>query len=238
MKILLTNDDGHSSKSIHDIRKKLEKNGHEVYLVAPKHNNSGVSMAISLSQGVSVQQISQHEYIVDGTPADCVIFAIERVFKDEQIDLVVSGVNLGANIGYETFYSGTVGAARIAHVHKINALAASYNSFVATESELEICSDYVVQMVESYFKNLNVLDYFLNMNIPAPAKPNLDFEFCKLGKRTYENQLQYGDSEHKNIINFTYSGTVIEDNEIGTDSNVILNGKIAISKLNGFHVMI
>lgn len=237
MNILLTNDDGYQSPSIHRIKERLRLEGHEVYLVAPKYNNSGVSMAISLKNGVTVEAVDQYEYIVEGTPADCIIFAVEKVIKNRAIDLVISGVNNGANIGYETFYSGTVGAARLAHVNGMNALAISYNHFTPSDAEVELCVNYVVDLVNKYYENQDFMPYYLNVNIPYPVKENLDYEFSKLGKRTYENQLQDHPECPEHIIKFYYSGTVIEDDEPGTDSHTIANGKIAITKLNGLQMV-
>ena len=109
MNILLTNDDGYRAIGITELHKALAKT-HSVYLVAPKRNCSGMSSAISLMADIEVEEIDENIYSVAGTPADCSYLGLLSIIS-EPIDLIVSGINLGANLGEDIFYSGTVGAA-------------------------------------------------------------------------------------------------------------------------------
>ena len=109
MKILLTNDDGYDAVNIKKFFKYLSKE-HDVWIVAPKNNCSGMSSAISFLKETKIEKISDRIYAVDGTPADCVYFGMLSIIEDG-VDMVVSGINHGANIGTDVIYSGTVGAA-------------------------------------------------------------------------------------------------------------------------------
>ena len=109
MKILLTNDDGYLAENIRCLYKELKKN-HEVWIVAPKNNCSGMSAAISYLNEIEVTKIDENIYAVDGTPADCSYLGLLSIV-DFEFDIVISGINHGANIGNDVLYSGTVGAA-------------------------------------------------------------------------------------------------------------------------------
>ena len=109
MKILLTNDDGYDAVNIKSLHKELSKN-HEVWMIAPKNNCSGMSAAISYLSEIEVTKIEDRIYAVDGTPADCTYLGLLSIV-DFEFDIVISGINHGANIGNDVLYSGTVGAA-------------------------------------------------------------------------------------------------------------------------------
>ena len=109
MNILLTNDDGYQAAGITELHKSLSKE-HTVYLVAPEGNCSGMSAAISLRKEIEVKEISKNVYSVCGTPADCSYLGLLSIIS-EPIEMILSGINLGANLGEDIFYSGTVGAA-------------------------------------------------------------------------------------------------------------------------------
>ena len=109
MNILLTNDDGYDASGITELYKSLSID-HNVYLIAPQDNCSGMSAAISLRKEIEVKELSKNIFSVSGTPADCSYLGLLSVIP-EKIEMIVSGINLGANLGEDIFYSGTVGAA-------------------------------------------------------------------------------------------------------------------------------
>ena len=109
MKILLTNDDGYEAENIKNLYEKLSQD-HEVWIIAPKDNCSGMSAAISYLKEIPVDKISDRVYAVDGTPAYCSYLGLLSIV-DFEFDIVISGINHGANIGNDVLYSGTVGAA-------------------------------------------------------------------------------------------------------------------------------
>lgn len=109
MNILLTNDDGYTAVGIEELSSALGVSNN-IFLVAPKTNCSGMSAAISLHKEIEVEEIAKNTYAVSGTPADCSYLGLLSIIS-EPIDMIVSGINLGANLGEDVFYSGTVGAA-------------------------------------------------------------------------------------------------------------------------------
>ncbi|MDH3852266.1 MAG: 5'/3'-nucleotidase SurE, partial [Deltaproteobacteria bacterium] len=131
MRILLTNDDGIYAKGIEVLHEQLSKD-HDVVVVAPETEQSAVGHAITLTDPLRVKSISRNGaffgYAVKGTPADCVKLAINELMKPPP-DLVVSGINLGANVGINVIYSGTVSAATEGTILGIPAIAVSINTF-------------------------------------------------------------------------------------------------------------
>jgi 5'-nucleotidase len=128
MRILITNDDGIHSEGLriaegiaHEI---LGESEGEVYVVAPASEQSGVSHAISYHRPVNYAKISDRRYVVEGTPADCVIIGVTS-FMDEKPDLILSGVNFGHNIAEDVIYSGTVGGAIQGTLQGIRSIALS-----------------------------------------------------------------------------------------------------------------
>jgi 5'-nucleotidase len=127
MKILLTNDDGYKAPNIQSLFKKLSKE-HDVWIIAPENNCSGMSAAISFLKETEIRQVEDRVFAVDGTPADCTYFGLLGIV-DFEFDMVVSGINHGANIGTDVIYSGTVGAAVGGRKLKYPPLALSVASY-------------------------------------------------------------------------------------------------------------
>jgi 5'/3'-nucleotidase SurE len=122
--ILLTNDDGLGAPGIRAMHEALAAAGHRVSVVAPSGNRSGIGVALTMEGTLTYRELSPGVVSVDGTPADCVRLAL-KVLLDEPVDLVVSGVNFGQNVGDSTASSGTVGAAVTASGLGVPAVAVS-----------------------------------------------------------------------------------------------------------------
>lgn len=124
-RILLVNDDGIDAQGIKILKNVAQKLAHEVWVVAPIIDQSGVSCSVSLKAPFRVAKRSHTEYAVYGTPADCMLFALKHLMTDQLPDLVLSGINNGSNVGFETILSGTVGAAMMAMTLGVPAMALS-----------------------------------------------------------------------------------------------------------------
>jgi 5'/3'-nucleotidase SurE len=121
--ILLTNDDGFYSKGITALKSELEKE-HRVWIVAPDREQSAISMALTLNHPLRINQVGENVYAVNGTTADCVNIALQKILPGKP-DFVVSGMNLGENLSEDIFFSGTVGGAFSGHLYGIPSLAVS-----------------------------------------------------------------------------------------------------------------
>jgi 5'-nucleotidase len=179
MRILLTNDDSINSPGITLLAAALRKAGHRVFVVAPEANQSGVSNAIRFLDGPSMlTQIGEDTWSCGGTPADCVIIALKGgipelcVIDGESrkrkqpppIDLIISGINQGANLGTDIVYSGTAAAARQGAFFQIPSLALSLLHH-GDEWNWDMAVSFAVERLDemaSYWKP----DSFINVNIP------------------------------------------------------------------------
>jgi 5'-nucleotidase len=182
MNILICNDDGYQAPGIAALYDALRDLG-RVEVVAPEHNNSAKSNALTLNAPLYVHQAPNGYRYVTGTPADCVHIALTGLL-DWRPDLVVSGINNGANMGDDTIYSGTVGAAMEGYLMGIPAIA-----FSQTEKgwkHLDAAARKARQLVEDVTR-LGLLQgpaFLLNVNIPCLPDAELkSVQVCRLGRR-------------------------------------------------------
>jgi 5'-nucleotidase len=111
MRILLTNDDGIDAPGLHAMRQIAAELSDDVWVVAPEVNKSGAGHSLSLNEPLRMREVSERAYAVRGTPTDCVIMGVRHVLADRKPDLVLSGVNRGANLAEDVTYSGTIAGA-------------------------------------------------------------------------------------------------------------------------------
>ncbi|MFH0975842.1 MAG: 5'/3'-nucleotidase SurE [Spirochaetota bacterium] len=184
MNILLTNDDGVHAKGINTLFDILSEK-HHVFIIAPTEEKSGSSTAISFIDNFKVIHISENKYAVPGFPADCVNMGL-RGDIIPKVDLVISGINHGSNLGDDVHFSGTVGGARVAHVYGISGIAISLNR--KGESEYFVDAS---RFLLNYIQDTVVLNngsYLLNINYPdLPSNKIQGVKYSSLGKRKYND---------------------------------------------------
>jgi len=160
--VLLTNDDGYRAPGLRALAAELRECA-DVKIIAPSWERSGAAQSLTLRQPILCHRISENEWAIDGTPADCVIVALHKLLED-QPEIVISGINHGANLGENVYYSGTVGAAREAVIHHVPALAVSLCSkrlnadFVPTARLARNTAELILneKLPEQIFLNINV----------------------------------------------------------------------------------
>ena len=161
LKILLSNDDGVHAEGIHAMADVLSSLA-QVTIVAPDRNRSGASNSLTLEQPLRVKALSERIYSVQGTPTDCVHFALNELMKDELPDLVLSGINHGANLGDDVLYSGTVAAAMEGHFLGVQSIAFS----LAGKVNFQTAAHVAKQMVEQHLNAPIPTNKLLNVNVP------------------------------------------------------------------------
>ncbi len=124
-RVLLTNDDGIDAPGLAVLEQVAAQLAGEVWIVAPAHDQSGTSHSISLHSPLRVARLGERRFSLVGTPGDCTVMAVRHLMRDNPPDLVLSGINRGANLGIETVFSGTVGAAMTAMLLGLPAIALS-----------------------------------------------------------------------------------------------------------------
>ncbi len=159
----MTNDDGVESPGIHAVAEKLAEIG-EVTVVAPAREVSGVSHALTLSEPLRYQQLEKKVFSVEGTPTDCVNLAVRNLLSHRP-DLLVSGINRGANLGDDVTYSGTVAGAMEGAMLGITSFAVSLAS--KTSEEFGTASEFAVQLAQIVTRKKLPRQTFLNVNVPT-----------------------------------------------------------------------
>lgn len=234
MNILITNDDGIYADGIIELAKSISKIAN-VYVVAPESQRSATGHAITIHSPIMVHKIDMGEniksYAISGTPADCVKVGIEGLFKDINIDLVLSGINNGSNLGTDVIYSGTVSAALEGFILNKPSIAISYDEVNVKREIYKDASKYVVNLVENIKDKLDLLnDCILNVNIPNTKIKGS--KITKLGQRNYDNAMV----EKINPFGQKYywiGGKLMElDQDENSDIDCVKDGYISITPIN------
>ncbi len=193
MKILVTNDDGYNAKGIRTLVKILRPYG-DITVVAPKHHQSGMSMAVNLGQSpIPVKKISEvpgeRWWYLGGTPSSCVKYGIDNIFYPEKPDVVVSGINHGGNFGTAYLYSGTIGAASEGALAYIPAIAVSIDAF-DPDADFSSIEKHFPPIFEKIMANLSdSYGLIYNINFPKPsAGPLKGIRMAKEGWLRWENE--------------------------------------------------
>ena len=180
MKILVSNDDGYFAPGITLLAEALGQLG-EVTVVAPERDRSGASNSLTLDRPLTVRRAPNGYFSVNGTPTDCVHIAVTGLL-DFRPDIVVSGVNLGANMGDDTIYSGTVAAAAEGYLLGIPSVAVSLTS--KTGEHFQSAIGVAVQIVERFKRRPFAEPVLLNVNVPdVPPESLRGIEVTRLGRR-------------------------------------------------------
>lgn len=228
MKILLSNDDGCMAPGLLCLRDHLRAR-HQVTVVAPDRNRSGASNSLTLLNPLRVQQHADGTLCVDGTPTDCVHLALTGLL-DHQPDMVVSGINAGANLGDDTLYSGTVAAAMEGRHLGISAIAIS--SVSITPRHFDTAARVAMRLVERLEAAPLPGDTILNVNVPdVPWAELQGFEVTRLGDRHRAEQVYKTQDPRGRQIYWIGAAGPESDCGPGTDFHAIAHNRVAITPL-------
>jgi len=224
-KILLTNDDGVHSPCLEDLRKSLSRLG-EVTVVVPEKEMSTVSHSLTLNHPLRVQKIRKNVYITNGTPSDCINIAVLEIFKTKP-DIVVSGINMGPNIGDDVTYSGTVAASIEATLRGMTSFAISLAAFKDYKFDAALEFSYI--MASEILKRGLPKRMFLNVNVPnIPLKEIKGVEITHQAKRVYKETLVKRIDPRGNAYFWLGGDAPSADFEKGSDYSAVLKNKISI----------
>jgi len=230
MKILLSNDDGFQAPGIVALHRALAAIA-EVDVIAPEHNNSAKSNALTLNAPLYVHRAANGFRYVNGTPADCMHVALTGLL-DYRPDLVVSGINNGANMGDDTIYSGTVGAAMEGFLFGVPAIA--FSQVEKGWGELESAARKACEMVQELASGRLVGDapWLLNVNIPnRPYDQLRPVRLCRLGRRHAAERVITQTSPRGETMYWIGAAGVAKDDSDGTDFHAAANGHVAMTPL-------
>lgn len=227
--ILVTNDDGFFSKGIHHLAEALKELG-EVYIVAPDRDRSAVSHALTMHRPLRVDLIKENCYSVNGTPTDCVVVGVKKLLPREP-DLVVSGINKGANLGEDITYSGTVSAAIEATILGVPSFAISLVG--EKPFRYETASYYALKIAKFILEKGLPPDTLLNVNLPnKPLQEIRGIKVTRQGKRSYKNSIHeifspWGEKQY-----WIGGGVVSWQKMDGTDIQAIIESYASVTPLH------
>ncbi len=233
MKILITNDDGIDSEGLLALKKSLSSLG-EIAVVAPNHNWSAAGHTKTMHKPLRVTRVTLPDgdfgYSSDGTPSDCVALGMLGI-AGERPDLVVSGINKGANLGGDITYSGTVAAAMESAVNNVPAIAISLASYV--EWQFDAAADFAAKLAARVLEGKLEPDVLLNVNVPNVGVSDIKGVLVtRLGKRIYRDKLiERQDPFGRNY--YWIGGDEPGGNaEEGTDIWAVANGYISVTPIH------
>lgn len=229
MHIVLTNDDGIFAPGITTLQAALSEIA-QVTVIAPDQNRSGVSSAISLEMPIRVLERSPNWYQVNGTPADCIKLALSG-FLNEEPDMVVSGINAGANLGDDVIYSGTVGAAIEGRFLAYPSIAVS----CAGKGKLhfETAAGVVLDLIKRLQRKPLGSGLILNVNVPnVPVAELKGVQITRQGDREFSEPLKPTVDGHGRRIYWLGDVGRAKDDGEGTDFHAVYNNYAAVTPMH------
>ncbi len=226
MLLLLTNDDGIDAPGIRALGKAVQKLGADALMVAPQAHQSGCSHQVTTNQPIQIQQRSEREYAIAGTPADCVRIALSHL--GAKPTFVLSGINAGGNLGADIYISGTVAAVREASLHRIPGVAISHYRQGKREIDWDLAAELTAQVLTTLFDKATTAGSFWNVNLPhlPPGVNQSEMVFCSPCTQPLpaayraEGDLLYYAGEYSQ-----------RSRDPGADVDVCFSGQIAVSQI-------
>ena len=228
MHILVSNDDGYRAPGIAVLADALSAEN-QVSVVAPERNCSGASNSLTLERGLRVCEVEDDVYYVDGTPTDTVHLAITGLLKSEP-DMVISGINAGANMGDDVLYSGTVAAAMEGRHLGLPAIAVSMDSY--TPKHFETGAKAVLALLEDFSQITFAANTILNINVPdIPWSEVKGFKATRLGSRHKAEGVIIQDDPRGDPMYWVGPPGAAQDAGEGTDFHAVSHNYISITPL-------
>lgn len=227
MRILVTNDDGYDAAGIRALAKALSADN-EVWVVAPSSNRSGVSHGITMLDPITFKMEGEREFSCSGLPVDCAINGAQALMPSPP-DVVVSGINCGANLGTDLVYSGTAAAARQASFGGTPAIAVSLVPDDAGSYDYEPLARFVAQNLETLI-SLAAVDVFVNIN----AKSSPSFRGALLtgvSRREYRDSIVMRDGPDGTRVSLFQGGRVGSEGDENSDWYAVEHGYVSVGRI-------
>jgi len=228
MRVLLSNDDGYFAPGLACLAQALSAMA-EVTVVAPERDRSGASNSLTLDRPLSLRQAPSGYYYVNGTPTDCVHLAVTGMMP-ELPDMVISGINRGANMGDDTIYSGTVAAATEGFLLGIPSIAVSLASKSADnyQTAARVVSEIVARCLRDPFPQ----PILLNINVPdVPYEALQGSVVTRLGKRHKAEPVVKSVNPRGDTVYWVGAAGAAQDAGAGTDFHAVAENKVSITPL-------
>ncbi len=238
MNLLLTNDDGIQGQGLKILTEHLSKK-HKVYVLAPDRNRSAISSSITMSAPLKIAKITDNIFTCSGVPVDCVVTALRSELFPVKFDAVVSGINIGENIGTDIVYSGTAAAARQAVLYGYPGIAVSVKS-VNDKWKFDSVADFVLknldklisltepQLVNEHYWKKNSI--FVNVNAIS-ADSYKGVKLTSLSTRDYGDSVSLIKAPDNSMYSFFCGGNIQTKGMVENDYATVDDGFISVSRV-------
>ena len=230
--ILLSNDDGIGANGLGALAERLSDIG-EVWVVAPDRERSAQSHAFTLHRPLRCEEVREHWYSVDGTPADCIYIGLLKLCR-ERPKLVVSGANHGFNLGSDVFYSGTVAGAVEAALRDVPAMAVSVEWSRGLRDGREPfrrAADFVHALARAILVEGLPTGTLLNVNVPQQPPPR-GYQWTRLGRRVYRDQVDERKDLRGRLYYWIGGPAEAHGDEPGSDLAAVSSGLVSVTPLD------
>lgn len=228
MRILLSNDDGYFAPGIEILAKALAQVA-DITVVAPERDRSGASNSLTLDRPLRLRRAANGFYFVNGTPTDCVHLAVTGML-DHVPDMVVSGINLGANMGDDTIYSGTVAAAMEGYLLGVPSIAISLTS--KHGAHFESAAHIARQLVDRFQQGAFGQPVLLNVNVPdTPSEQLKGMRVTRLGRRHKAEPAVPQVTPRDETVYWVGAAGEAADAGEGTDFHAVANNFVSVTPL-------
>lgn len=225
----LTNDDGFFAEGLQVLVRRLRSLGVS-YVVAPDREKSATSLSLTLRRPLRVEKISQNVFAVDGTPADCVYLALQKILP-RRPDLLISGLNRGPNLGQQDIsYSGTVAAAIQGTFLGLPSLAVSVLPDEQGRFPFSVAAEFTANFIQRLLKKKLPPGLTLNVNIPPP--PTRGVRLTRLGEKRYNPEIIEKKDPRENLYYWIGAGRPTPVGDKGTDIWAVARGFISVTPLH------
>ncbi len=229
-RILLSNDDGINAPGLSILEKIARTLSDDVWVVAPAQEQSGAGHSLTLHQPLRPTQLSEKRFMIDGTPTDCVMVAVQHIMKGKLPDLVLSGINMGENLGEDVHYSGTVAAALEATLQGIRSIALSQE--MNGEASWDAVEHFAPDLIRSVCKvswNQNTL---INVNFPQRVVEEIKgVKLARQGKHKVGDDLILRHDPRGRPYMWIGPPRMSDTQTEGTDLHVMAEGYISVTPL-------
>jgi len=229
MKILITNDDGVQAEGINILFKELSKY-HDCLLVAPDREQSATSHSLTLTRPLRINRLAKNFYSCDGTPTDSVLLALLQILDHKKPDMLVSGINHGANMGEDILYSGTVAAAIEGSQLGIPSIAASMVS--SNGADFKGAARFLRRLIKLYPKLDLTAGTLLNVNFPGRVRDGFrKYRYTSLGSREYDDVI-IRNTDPRGLDYYWIAGSPVWKDAPGSDIHAIRAGEVSITPIH------
>ena len=233
LRILVSNDDGYGAPGIRALERIARQLSRDVWVVAPEVEQSATSHSLTLRRPLRVRKHTPKHFTVDGPPPDCVLVGVQSIMKDRRPDLVLSGINMGSNLGEDVTYSGTVAAAMEGALLGIKAIAFSQMRDHEGKLDFAAAEHHAPGLIRKLLDIKWRREILMNVNFPALAPGSVrGISICRQGRR--ESGTTVAEGRDPSGRPYVWIGQYISDDsaEPDTDLDAMTEGLIAVTPLH------